>query len=265
MRIWDSLRGLVLLWLGIATVSASAMSHDDWAEMLRRYVTAEDRVDYALWQQEGTADLDAYLARLAMPFAEGMTASERQAALINGYNAVTIHWVLQHFPVKSIWKTRKPFSAARHRVDGRVMSLDAIETELRDSVGPLVHSVLVCAARSCPPLRREAYVSGRLREQLEANTRQWLADSAKNEFDVASGRARVSSIFKWYRDDFDSDGGTLTSFLGRYAPPAARAMFATDSGKATRLQFAPYDWGLNDAGDAGSGYWTFYLDYLRNR
>jgi hypothetical protein len=232
--------------------------------MLQRYVTAEDRVDYANWKQDGTGALDSYLARLAENFPEDTTVAERQAALINAYNALTIRWVLPHFPVKSIWKTKKPFTEARHRVDGRMRSLDDIETELRESVGPLAHSVLVCAARSCPPLRREAYVAERLQEQLEGNTRQWLANPTKNEFNVTSGKVRVSRIFKWYRDDFENGDVGLEDLLARYAPPAARPMFTEGSGRL-HLKFASYDWGLNDADEVGSGYRTFYLDYLRNK
>ncbi len=171
--------------------------------------------------------------------------------------------MLQHFPVKSIWKTKKPFTGQRHTLDGKHVSLDDIETELRQTMGPRAHSVLVCAARSCPPLRREAYVASRLPEQLDDNTRAWLANASLNQFDALAGEAGISSIFKWYRDDFEENGETLEGFLERYAPEGS--MPALQGKKKRRIRFLNYDWGLNDTGREGEGYRGFYLDYLRNK
>lgn len=96
---------------------------------------------------------------------------ERKAALINAYNPFTVNWVVQNYPVKSIWRTSRPFGEVRHVLDGGKVSLDQIETELRNMGDPRIHGVLVCAALSCPPLRREAYVP----EDLAGN---WMTTSA---------------------------------------------------------------------------------------
>jgi len=47
---------------------------------------------------------------------------------------------------------------------------------------PRIHSALVCAARSCPPLRRDAYTREKVEEQLDANVREWLSMPDRNEF-----------------------------------------------------------------------------------
>jgi uncharacterized protein DUF547 len=69
---------------------------------------------------------------------------------------------------------------------------------------PRIHAALVCAARSCPPLRREAYVADRLGGQLDNNVREWLAKPSLNHFGPSQGKAEISPIFKWYRMDFDA-------------------------------------------------------------
>ena len=51
-----------------------------------------------------------------------------------------------------------------------------------------------------------------------------------------------SSIFKWFRDDFEREGRTLPAFVGRYlSQPDATAL---DGGKV-RVVFLDYDWSLN--------------------
>jgi hypothetical protein len=207
--------------------------------------------------------LDRYLAALALPWPEGIAASARKAALINAYNALTIRWVLRHYPLRSIWETEQPFSAVRHALDGKKTSLDGIESELRRMGDPRIHAALVCAARSCPPLRREAYTAGALDLQLDANTRAWLANEELNRFDAARQTAHVSMIFKWYAQDFEQPESSLRNFLARYAPPG-RADFLR--GGAT-IKHQTYVWGLNDTSSLGEDYshLRFLWDYFRNR
>ena len=243
---------------------AAALSHAPWQETLQRFVTPQARVDYAALNKQGLPTLDAYLANLAQPWPRDLSRDERKAALINAYNALTVRWVAAHYPIPSIWRTKHPFTEVRHTVDGRKYSLDQIETELRGMGDPRVHAVLVCAARSCPPLRREAYVAERLDAQLTANTFAWLSNPALNEFDPTNHEAEVSQIFEWYRGDFEKYSELERIFLGKYGPPHAK--FLAQHGPA-KIRYREYYWGLNDAGTAGDsyGYWSFRFDYLRNK
>ena len=125
------------------------IDHSKWDALLK-YVDAQSLVDYRWWNQTGRQDLEAYLAR---PWPAGMSPDEEKAALINACNALTVHWVLQNFPVTSIWRTDGPFTAVRHTINGRNVSLNQIENRLRDAGDPRIHAALVCASRSCPPLR----------------------------------------------------------------------------------------------------------------
>ena len=253
----------LLLVVLLATVGRGAdLSHSRWDALLKQYVSSEYRVDYRGLQQHGLSELDAYLAELAKPWPEDMEPAAIKASLINAYNALTVRWVLSNYPVQSIWSTSDPFRAARHPLDAGRVSLDQIETRLREMRDPRIHSALVCAARSCPPLRGEAYTTARLEEQLDDNARRWLADARLNEFFPDRRTADVSEIFKWYAADFESSGG-VRGFLARFAPPDGQAFAGSPE---WRIGYKTYRWGLNDSSALGSDYsqLRFYWDWARN-
>ena len=221
-------------------------------------------MDYARLKTNGRQKLDDYLRQTAERWPDGMSENARKAALINTYNALTIRWVLDHYPVKSIWQTPHPFSESRHMVNGEKMSLDDIEGRLRKMGDPRIHGALVCAARSCPPLRREAYTTERVDAQLDDNVRQWLANDKLNQFVPARHVAHVSSIFKWYKGDFDAGAGSVEKFLAKFARPGQGA-FLLEPGAA--VTFNDYNWGLNDSSQLGSNYSkiSLYFDHLKNK
>lgn len=242
---------------------AQTLSHAAWDALAKKYVSSEALVDYKRWKQEGLRSLDTYLEQIAAHWPEGTSPNARKAALINAYNALTVRWILLNYPVDSVWQTPHPFTEARHTVDGEKVSLDTIEGKLRKMGDPRIHGALVCAARSCPPLRREAYVESRLDEQLTDNVRTWLANTKLNQFLPAENTARVSEIFKWYKGDFTS-AGSVEKFLSEHAPEGKGA-FLVQSG--AKLDFIPYRWGLNDTSGLGETYGKprFYWDYYRNK
>ena len=152
---------------------------------------------------------------------------EQLAFWINVYNAYTIQLVNAHGERKSIRNINKTLGAIKAvgpwkqeivRAGGQTMSLDHVEHEIirKRFREPRIHFALVCAARSCPPLRREAYTGGRLDAQLDAQARIFIAGSPdKNRVDVASSTVYLSPIFTWFKEDFGLD---LGRFLARYVP-----------------------------------------------
>ncbi|MEJ7607366.1 MAG: DUF547 domain-containing protein [Bryobacteraceae bacterium] len=212
---------LATMLLSSSLLAAAGPSHELWDALLREYVSPQARVDYSEWIRSGKPRLEQYLALIGQKWPAGITPVARKAALINAYNALTVSWIIAHYPVESIWRTKQPFTQPRHIVDGQTASLDAIETSLRNLGDPRIHAVLVCASRGCPPLRREAYVESRLEEQLEEATRQWLANPDLNQFLPRENIAKVSKIFHWYHGDFENNGGSIQSFLARYMPPGS--------------------------------------------
>jgi hypothetical protein len=249
--------------VGAEQLRLGAVDHSPWDALLKAYVNERNRVDYQRLAGESLVQLDSYLAEVARPGNVALGPGESKALLINSYNALTVRWVLEHFPIASIWSTPDPFKKVRHTVGGKRVSLDQIESLLREMGDPRIHAALVCAARSCPPLRREAYTAERIDEQLDDNTRRWLANPELNRFDQATAGAAVSSIFKWYRDDFKTYTGSLDGFLKDHAPGGVRDALGD---RALQIKFLDYDWGLNDQGDLGKNYSSFRmgLDWLKN-
>lgn len=254
-----------------AVVSAAAVEvragvdHSDWSRLLRTYVDERGLVDYGAWK-DAPGDrraLGAYLARVAEPAESPATGAERAATLINAYNALTIAWILDHYPAASIRALADSFTAPRHTVGGRKVSLDQIEHEaLRPQVGYRVHAALVCAARSCPPLRREAFAAATLDAQLDAAMATWLGREDLNAYDASRGVARLSSIFDWFKDDFMKAGG-VSEVLRRHGPPAARSLAARPD---VKVEYLPYDWSLNDQRPrAAYGRLRLLWDQLRSR
>jgi hypothetical protein len=253
---------LIAITLAVAPAQAQTFPDNaDWGAILDRHVTVEHLVDYRAVRQQSRTALNRYTDQLASPW-PAMTPAARKAALINAYNALTIRWIVENYPVESIWRTKKPFKEPRHKLDGKRASLDDIETELR-RMDPRIHGALVCAARSCPPLRREPYNAENIDRQLDDNMQQWLAMPDRNRFDPTRSTASISKIFDWYGKDFEPSGGVRAT-LEKYAPAAAATLFAP--GKRLKIEFQKYRWGLNDTSPLGSRYsdWNFYRDRVLN-
>jgi inosine-uridine nucleoside N-ribohydrolase len=238
--------------------------HSVWNELTGKYINSEHRVDYRALKEHELSRLDAYLVQFAAKWPAQAASPERKATLIDVYNALTVRWILSNYPVESVWRTKHPFTEPRHNVDGAKVSLDQIEARLRVMGDPRIHAALVCASRSCPPLRREAYEAGSVDEQLDDNLRVWLADTRLNEFFPERRTASVSMIFKWYGGDFRKAGGSVEKTLAQYGP-SGKAKFLLEPG--AKLEFKPYNWGLNDRSSLGANYsrTNFYWDALRNK
>lgn len=234
-----------------------------WDTILHEYVNEQHLVNYAQLKKHGLKKLQDYVASLSQPGSQPLSPAAKEALLINAYNAMTVEWIAENYPTKSIWDTTRPFTARRFRLAGEAVSLNEIEMRLRDMKDPRIHAAIVCASRSCPPLRREAYVASRLNQQLDANVREWLANPALNRFYPGKNQADISPIFKWYRKDFDSYPGGLSGFLGKFGPLAAAQ--TVRQGNFT-VHYLTYNWGLNDQSGIGKGYSEFHLgiDWLEN-
>ena len=225
-------------------------THAQWSAVLGRWV-ADGRVDYAGLQRDGQPALDTYLASLSAtcaPDYETWTRGEQIAFWINAYNAFTLRLILDHYPIASIRKIGwLPGAAFRQRfipmpgLKGGTISLDEIENgTLRSAFRePRVHFALVCASKSCPALRGEAYRGAALDHQLDDQARVFLNDRMKNRVDTAGRTLYLSSIFKWFRGDFEAAAGSLPAFIAPYLDPAAPV-------DGFAVEFLAYDWSLND-------------------
>ena len=232
--------------------------HTLWTRLLQRHV-AEGRVDYATLDRDDRGELTTYLTGLSDTCAEDYRAWSREQRIafwLNAYNAFTVELILRNQPVDSIRRIGwLPGAAFREEfipmpeLRGGEISLNDIEHDVlrREFREPRIHFALVCASRSCPPLRSEAYRARDLDRQLDDQARVFLGDATKNRFDAKESRLYLSAIFDWFDEDFVAAAGSLPAFVARYRGDVQAALSGrAGSSPAITVEFLDYDWSLND-------------------
>jgi uncharacterized membrane protein YdjX (TVP38/TMEM64 family) len=252
-------------WLAAAAVvalprpagaQATAADHAAFDALLKAHVV-DGMVDYDAFRRD--ARFAQYLAAMEQVRPAALSRDDRLAFWINVYNAWTIQLILSHGETRSIrninksfgLKLKGPWSEALVRADGRLLTLDDVEHRIiRKEFGePRIHLALVCAAMGCPPLRREAYVGGRLDQQLDDQGREFLLRSAaKNRVEVATRTVYGSMIFKYYDEDFGGDLAGIGRFWARYFPAGPERDLLLAGG--FKYVQTDYDWTLNSQANA---------------
>ncbi|WP_297496476.1 DUF547 domain-containing protein [Ferrovum sp.] len=260
--------GFILL-CGTVVAKAGSKDFDQgiWDSLLKAHVVILDagqvtQVDYAGMAQN-IRSLDQYLSQVSavkqVDF-DHWSQTDQLSFLINAYNAWTVKFVLTGYPdivsikdlgnwIQSPWQ--KPFIP----LFGETRTLNDIEHGLIRGSGryhdPRVHFALNCASIGCPALRPEAYQGSRLDSQLENQTKLFLGDKTRNRLE--GGDLKVSSIFKWYHEDFDFGWmgiHGLPDFFVHYA--AALNLSVDQSLRIKRgeipITYLDYDWRLNAKG-----------------
>ena len=246
--------------------------YTNYAAVLTTYVNARNRVDYK-GLKASPQQLRSFTARIARvdpaAFANWPT-KDKVAFWINAYNALTLQTLIDRYPVKSSWSKSLLYpknsirqiggvwTKIQHTVMGQRTTLDAIEHEtLRKHFRePRIHMALVCAAEGCPSLRREPYEGSKLDEQFADQARQFLGNREKFRIDRGRNRVYLSSIFKWFGEDFIRVYGTsekfdgqsekvraVLSYVSRHLPPIDASYLANGS---YSVRYLDYDWSLNE-------------------
>lgn len=235
--------------------STQAVDHAQWAAILAKYVAAgEDgvnRFDYAAVSKADRAALDGYLAALQNIAPTSLNKAEATAYYFNLYNALTVQVVLDAWPVKSIRQIKPGFLAfgpwrkARVRVEGHDLSLDDIEHGiLRPMTGDArVHYAVNCASWSCPNLAHTPFTGAALEQQLEDAARAYI-NHPRGVWFNAYGRLYVSSIYKWYGEDFGGNDKGIIAHLKKYA----EGELAEKLAGMRRISGDDYDWTINAPG-----------------
>lgn len=243
-----------------------------YANALNAYVDDKGMVNYA-GLQANPDDLNRFLTSAANLDPEAFAAwsdAERIAFWCNVYNAYTLKAIINHYPIRAsfIGGLRHPKNSIRQipgvwdtmtwPVMGKELTLDNIEHDtLRVEFDePRIHAALVCAAMSCPPLRNEPYDGARLDEQLDDQMVQYLADPDRFRIDRGSNTVYLSSILKWYGEDFvksyavddafQEHGEVERAVLNAIAPYVGEDDAAYLRSAAFAIEYLDYDWSLNE-------------------
>lgn len=258
--------GCLMLVAGVAAGVAEGQTLPDpgiFDRVLGTFVQG-DLVDYAALAEQ-RLDLDRYLEQLARTSPADLdllSRDERLAFWVNAYNACALRLVIDHYPIepgqgnaaRKAQLAGVPANSVRQIPDARTRqfcrvaqwdrSLDGIEHGILRPLGePRVHFAVHCAARSCPPLAREAYRGDRINDQLDAAVHRFLADPRHYAL-VRADRPtlHVNKLFDWYKEDFGGTGGVV-GFLRRYVSPADAEVLEPGQ---VRVEYLAYDWTLDD-------------------
>jgi hypothetical protein len=241
-----------------------ALDHSVWNDLLQQHITVlqegqATQVDYAGMATDRVA-LKSYLQALEAVKRADFDAwppAQQLAFLINAYNAWTVELILTAYPdlesIKDLGSLfSSPWKKAFIPLLGETRSLDDIEHALIRGSGryndPRIHFAVNCASVGCPALRAEAFIAERLDGQLAEQTRLFLADRSRNR--LQGDTLEVSSIFKWYREDFEKGWlgyQSLEVFFAAQSEPLGLSESDVQRLQAGKLDidFLDYDWDLN--------------------
>ena len=257
---------------GNVRTGSGAFSYEPYASALARYVNERSLVHYpGLKADRGNLDsFAASLSNVKPELFDSWSDREKTAFWINAYNALTLEAIIRNYPIESslvrsfvypknsIRQIPGVWDKLRFVILGREMSLNDIEHgTLRAKFNePRVHVALVCAALSCPPLRREPYTGEQLDRQLEDQARAFLRSLRGLRIDHGAGVVQLSSIFKWFGEDFVKTYGTSDKFTSRNGSERAVLNFVSryvdesDQDFLLRgdykIEYLNYDWSLNE-------------------
>lgn len=178
---------------------------------------------------------------------------------VNAYNFFMIAHILEERPdgelVDSVWDyggrinpfRKNVFERKLFDVDGRQYSLDNIEKDIllgeayrgRGWFDARVHFAVNCAAVGCPPLRGTVYTAGNVDALMTENTRR--AFNTPRHLHVEDETLHLTSLFKWYEEDFTREERTVRAYIRQYADENVKEKM----GKTRDIRYIDYDWNLN--------------------
>lgn len=213
--------------------------HQLWNELLQKHVSDDGNVNYQSFKTDHKKLLD-YIYVLDLSYShksfESLSKEEKLAYWINAYNALTVDLIIRNYPVKSIKDINNPWKQRLWEFGKNNYNLDEIEHEiLRNMNEPRIHFAIVCASYSCPKLQNEAFTAEKLDTQLTKATKEFLADTNRNE--ISENSIKISKIFDWFSKDFTKNG-SLIDFLNLYTE--------VNISPNAKKRYKDYNWALND-------------------
>lgn len=243
---------------------------DIFAELLDRHLVEKDlendglatAFDYqGALKRDDTMDLlDRQRQKLGRFDISLIDSREKGNAFwLNAYNFFMIAHILQDRPggklVSSVWDYGGRYSPFRANVFKRDLfeiagtrySLDQMEKGIllgdeywqKGWAEARVHFAINCASVGCPPLRRQVYTPKNVDDLLTENTRR--AFNTHRHLHAEGDTLYLSSLFDWYKADFEREEGSAGAFIRKYAD--ARVIEMMD--RTEQMRFIDYDWTLN--------------------
>jgi len=266
---------VVVLVAGLAMASAAPRAYQDpqgdphvlFDRILDTYVR-DGYVYYKALKSERAA-LDRYIASLdvAPEHLARMGENDRRAFWINTYNALVLRTVINAYPVQgraagypasSVAQVPGGFDRTRHRVAGRVLTLNDIENTVIAGFGDA--RLLLALGRGTigsGRLRSEAYRGSRLEEQLTDVVKDFVTRARNFKLDRKDSTLRVTPLFSWREAQFVATFGSggekwanrsaiersIVVMSSPHLFPSEQVFLSLNT---FRMEFGEYDWRLND-------------------
>jgi hypothetical protein len=260
----------VVLFMNSTIVQAFDHQHSIFTQVLSDVVKLspnkkQTRVDYGLLKKQPD-NLNEYLAVLSsikQSDYDLWTGDEQLSFLINAYNGFTLQLITQNYAkfqngkadsIKDLGSFfSSPWKQSFFTLLDKKRSLDDVEHNMIRIwfERPRIHAALVCAAVSCPPLLNQAFIADKLDQQLDEQMSLFLSDDQRNTINPSDNRVYLSSIFKWYGEDFEKGQqgiNSLNDLIKVYQDdmaddPQQRAFLQKQD---FSIRYLDYDWRLND-------------------
>jgi len=222
-RLKVTILSVILMGTAAQITRAALFDHSRYDAILHRYVDEEGRVDYDAVRLNSLSALESYFEQMGDADLAGWSIAERLAFWINAYNARTVYLIAQKPDMKKISQDfelfNRPFKIAgvvltlndiKHRIlrgtvnpDNKKGPIAGLTLEKQD---PRVPFALAGGTAEGPLLRNFAYTDDNVDETLESDTKKFI-NNPKHLW-IEDGHLKMSSVFKWYRRDFEPAGGT---------------------------------------------------------
>jgi hypothetical protein len=230
---------LVILSLVFVSCASEANNLDGFfkkSDVFFKEFVSDSKVDYAAIKNNST-DLEKLLDLTKNANLKGLSDNEVKAFWINAYNLHVIKGVVANYPIKSPLDVAGFFDKNQYTIAGNKLTLNDIENKMiREKYNDArIHFVLVCGAKSCPPIIDGAYFPETLEKQLTEQTK--LALNNPNFIKVSNGKVSVSQIFEWYKKDFVNKNSNEIDFLNKYRSEKIPSK--------SKITYYTYDWTLN--------------------
>lgn len=239
-------------WQANNSQSNISVDHAAWAQFLDKYLVigkfeAVNRIRYVAVSSADKDSLAHYLAELSSVPMTKLNRAEQKATWINLYNALTVHTILDHYPVKSIrdirsgWFSGGPWDLKLIKVEGIELSLNDIEHRILRPIWQdnRVHYAVNCASLGCPNLQPEPFTAENSNRLLEKAAHEYV--NSVRGVDLTGGKLTLSSIYDWFQSDFGGTDAVVLAHLEKFAAPELAGKLKNYHGTISYQ----YSWDLN--------------------
>lgn len=244
------------IWSASNESNNAQINHQAWHKILDTYLVDNDPsgvnlFNYASAAKKSSTALNIYINTLSRIDPRTYNKAEQKAYWINLYNALTVKLIIDNYPVKTITKLGEsifsfgPWGDNAITIAGEELSLNDIEHNILRPIynDKRIHYAVNCASYSCPNLAASAFTSANMEQLLNQGACDYINHERAVNFEEEN--LVLSSIYKWYIEDFGGDIKPLINHLLSCAHPKLKTKlqaFLKNDGDVSY----DYDWSLNE-------------------